>query len=56
MYDLIIKNGTVYDGTGEKPFFADVAIKGNKIVAIGELEESSKKSLMQKEKLSLQDL
>ncbi|GIS74891.1 MAG: hypothetical protein CM1200mP12_06100 [Gammaproteobacteria bacterium] len=31
MYDLIIKNGTVYDGTGEKPFFADVAIKGNKI-------------------------
>ncbi len=42
MYDLIIKNGTVYDGTGEKPFFADVAIKGNKIVAIGNLEESSK--------------
>ena len=42
MYDLIIKNGTVYDGTGKKPFFADVAIKGNKIVAIGNLEESSK--------------
>ena len=42
MYDLIIKNGTVYDGTGRKPFFAEVAIKGNKIVAIGELEESSK--------------
>ena len=42
MYDLIIKNGTVYDGTGRKPFLADVAIKGNKIAAIGELEEPSK--------------
>ncbi len=51
MYDLIIKNGTIYDGTGEKPFFADVAIKGNKIVAIGELEESSKEVIDAKGKI-----
>ena len=51
MYDLIIKNGTVYDGTGRKPFFADVAIKGNKIVAIGELEESSKEVIDAKGKI-----
>ena len=51
MYDLIIKNGTVYDGTGEKPFFADVAIKGNKIVTIGELEESSKEVIDAKGKI-----
>ena len=51
MYDLIIKNGTVYDGTGEKPFFADVAIKGNKIVAIGDLEESSKEVIDAKGKI-----
>jgi len=51
MYDLIIKNGTVYDGTGEKPFFADVAIKGNKIVAIGELKESSKEVIDAKGKI-----
>ena len=51
MYDLIIKNGTVYDGTGKKPFFADVAIKGNKIVAIGELEESSKEVIDAKGKI-----
>ena len=43
MYDLIIKNGTVYNGTGEKPFFADVAIKGNKIASIGELKDSCKR-------------
>ena len=51
MYDLIIKNGTVYDGTGKKPFFADVAIKGNKIAAIGELEESSKEVIDAKGKI-----
>ena len=51
MYDLIIKNGTVYDGTGEKPFFADVAIKGNKIATIGNLEESSKEVIDAKGKI-----
>ena len=51
MYDLIIKNGTVYDGTGGKPFFADVAIKGNKIAAIGELEEPSKEVIDAKGKI-----
>ena len=51
MYDLIIKNGTVYDGTGEKPFFADVAVKGNKIAAIGNLEESSKEVIDAKGKI-----
>ena len=45
MYDLIIKNGTVYDGTGNKPFVADIAIKGRKIEAIGELEEVSKQTI-----------
>jgi N-acyl-D-aspartate/D-glutamate deacylase len=31
---LIIRNGTVVDGTGAKPFEADVAIAGGKIVAV----------------------
>ncbi len=31
---LIIRNGTVVDGTGAKPFEADVAIEGGKIVAV----------------------
>ncbi len=45
MYDLIIKNGTIYDGTGDKPFVADIAIKGRKIEAIGELDEVSKQTI-----------
>ena len=36
-YDLLIQNGSVYDGSGKPPFVANVAIKGDKIVAIGAL-------------------
>ncbi len=36
-YDLIIRNGTIYNGTGEKPFKGDVAISGDTVAAIGNL-------------------
>ncbi|HXB10296.1 MAG TPA: D-aminoacylase [Puia sp.] len=36
-YDTIIKNGTIYDGTGNKPFTGDIAIHGDTIAAIGDL-------------------
>ncbi|REJ62532.1 MAG: D-aminoacylase [Proteobacteria bacterium] len=34
-YDLIIRGGTVVDGTGCEPYAADVAIVGDKVVAVG---------------------
>ena len=34
-YDTVIRNGMVYDGTGAAPREADVAIKGDSIIAIG---------------------
>ena len=41
-YDLLIKGGTVVDGTGCTPFIADVAIVDDKVVAVGtELGEAS---------------
>jgi N-acyl-D-aspartate/D-glutamate deacylase len=40
-YDILIKNGIVVDGTGDKPLQADVAIKGNRIAAIGEITGSA---------------
>ncbi len=37
MFDVIIKNGTVIDGTGEPGYCADVAIRDDKISAIGDV-------------------
>ena len=35
-FDVIIKGGTVYDGTGEEGHVADVAIRGDLIVGVGD--------------------
>jgi len=34
-HDLVIRGGTLYDGTGAAPVVGDVAIKGDRIVAVG---------------------
>ncbi len=34
MIDLLIKNGTVFDGTGKEPFQADIGIAGDKIAFV----------------------
>jgi N-acyl-D-amino-acid deacylase len=34
-YDVVISGGTVYDGTGGKPFVGDVALRGDRIVYVG---------------------
>ncbi|ENY81724.1 N-acyl-D-amino-acid deacylase family protein [Sphingopyxis sp. MC1] len=35
MYDLVIRGGTVVDGTGGSSMVADVAVEGDRIVAVG---------------------
>jgi len=42
-YDLLIKNGTVVDGTGAKPRRADVAVANGKIAEIGNISDSAKR-------------
>lgn len=37
MFDLLIQNGTVLDGTGAEGFSADIGIRDGKIAAIGKL-------------------
>jgi N-acyl-D-amino-acid deacylase len=39
-YDLIIRNGDVYDGRGAPPMRADVAIGGDRIARIGDLADA----------------
>ncbi len=41
-YDTIIKGGTIYDGSGGAPYVGDVAIKGDKIIAVGRVSGSGK--------------
>ena len=40
-YDVIIRNGKVFDGTGNPWFLADVAFRGDRIVAVGDLSSSA---------------
>jgi len=37
MFDLLIKNGMVVDGTGKEKYLADVAVKDGKIAKIGKI-------------------
>jgi N-acyl-D-amino-acid deacylase len=42
-YDLVVRNGRVVDGSGNPWFFGDVAITGDKIVAVGRVPEGKAK-------------
>jgi len=42
-YDFIISNARVVDGTGAAWFYGDVAIKGDRIAAVGDLHRASAK-------------
>ena len=44
-YDLLIKNGTVVDGSGSPSYRADVAVSGGKIAAIGRINERAKQTI-----------
>ncbi len=37
-YDLVIRNGTLVDGSGAEPVRADVAVQGNRIAAVGDVD------------------
>ncbi len=39
-YDLVIREGAIYDGSGGAPFVGDVAINGDTIAAVGALPDA----------------
>src|SRR3989454_5298199 len=45
-FNIVIKNGTVYDGTGSEGRLADVAIRGNRIAGVGDLQKTRAKNVI----------
>jgi N-acyl-D-amino-acid deacylase len=39
-YDIVIRNGTLYDGSGRDPLKGDIAITGDTIVSVGAIGEA----------------
>jgi N-acyl-D-amino-acid deacylase len=48
-YDVLIRGGTVYDGSGDAPFVADVAIAGDTIAAVGDLGDATAARIVEAE-------
>jgi N-acyl-D-amino-acid deacylase len=46
-FDLVIKHGLVFDGKGGEPVVADIAVKDDRILAIGAFSEDNAKSIIQ---------
>ena len=45
MLDLIIRGGTLVDGTGAKPFVGDIGILGDRIVSVGKVEGPARREI-----------
>jgi N-acyl-D-aspartate/D-glutamate deacylase len=45
MLDYVIKGGTIVDGTGAPPRPGDVGIRGDRVVAVGEVDEQAKETI-----------
>src|SRR3984885_16032401 len=44
-YDLVIRNGKIVDGTGNPWFHGDLAVKGDKIAALGKVAAKGKREI-----------
>ena len=45
-YDVLIRNGVIYDGSGGEPYRGEVAINGDRIVAVGKSLPGSAKQVV----------
>ncbi len=51
MYDLVIRNATIVDGTGAAAYRGDLAVEDGKIAAVGRIEGEGKREIDAKEHL-----
>jgi len=52
-YDVILRGGTVYDGTGTPGRIADVGIRGDRIAAVGDLARAQGKTVLEAKGLAV---
>ncbi len=52
-FDILIRGGSIYDGTGAPPRRGDVGIKGDRIVAVGMLAGASAKTVVEAKDLAV---
>lgn len=45
MYDILVKNGLMFDGTGSSPIQTDIGVLDDKVVALGLLPEEAVKTI-----------
>jgi N-acyl-D-aspartate/D-glutamate deacylase len=45
MHDLVVRNGTIVDGTGRERFEGDVAIDGGRVAAVGSVAERGRREI-----------
>jgi N-acyl-D-aspartate/D-glutamate deacylase len=45
MFDVVLRNGTVVDGSGKPAVVADVGLVGDRIVAVGDLDEPARRAI-----------
>src|SRR5437868_10785181 len=45
-FDVVIKNGTVYDGTGSDAQYVDLAIRGDRIAGVGDFKNAKAKTIV----------
>ncbi len=53
VFDVLIKNGTVYDGTGQSGKRVDVGIRADKIAAIGDLSKAKAQTIIDAKNLAV---
>ena len=44
-YDIVIRDGKIVDGSGNEPFYGDLAIKNNTISEIGNVDSQGKEEV-----------
>ena len=44
-HDIVIRNGTIVDGTGQPQFAGDIAVDGSSISEIGVVSESGREEI-----------